>query len=108
MYLTDEQIAFRDSVRRMANKEVAAVASEIDREDRFPKELVPLFGDMGLLQLRLPEEYGGPGGGVADGRPERHRAGRAAAALRHRGTAPEVLPGCCQGPHAGLGGDHRA
>ncbi len=61
MYLTDEQIAFRDSVRRLANKEVAAIAAEIDREDRFPKELVPLFGEMGLLQLRLPEKYGGPG-----------------------------------------------
>jgi alkylation response protein AidB-like acyl-CoA dehydrogenase len=61
MYLTDEQLAFRDSVRRLANKEVAAIAAEIDREDRFPKELVPIFGEMGLLQLRLPEKYGGPG-----------------------------------------------
>ena len=61
MYLTDEQIAFRDSVRKLANKEVAAIAAEIDREDRFPKELVPIFGEMGLLQLRLPEKYGGPG-----------------------------------------------
>ena len=60
MYLTDEQIAFRDSVRRLANKEVAAVASEIDREDRFPKELVPLFRGMGLLQLRLPEKTADP------------------------------------------------
>jgi alkylation response protein AidB-like acyl-CoA dehydrogenase len=61
MYLTDEQLAFRDSVRRMVARHVAPIAAEIDREDRFPKELVPIFGDMGLLQLRLPEKYGGPG-----------------------------------------------
>jgi len=36
MYLTDEQLAFRDSVRRMVAREVAPIAAEIDREDRFP------------------------------------------------------------------------
>ncbi len=61
MYLTGEQLAFRDSVRKMVARHVAPIAAEIDREDRFPRELVPIFGDMGLLQLRLPEKYGGPG-----------------------------------------------
>jgi alkylation response protein AidB-like acyl-CoA dehydrogenase len=61
MYLTEEQIAFRESVRKLVEREVAPIADEVDRNDRFPKELVPIFGDMGLLQLRLPEEYGGPG-----------------------------------------------
>jgi alkylation response protein AidB-like acyl-CoA dehydrogenase len=61
MYLTEEQIAFRDSVRRLVARHVAPIADEVDRNDRFPKELVPIFGDMGLLQLRLPEAYGGPG-----------------------------------------------
>jgi alkylation response protein AidB-like acyl-CoA dehydrogenase len=61
MYLSEEQIAFRDSVRRLVERHVAPIADDVDRNDRFPKELVPVFGDMGLLQLRLPEEYGGPG-----------------------------------------------
>jgi len=61
MYLNEEQIAFRESVRRLVQKHVAPIADEVDRNDRFPKELVPIFGDMGLLQLRLPEAYGGPG-----------------------------------------------
>lgn len=61
MLLTDEQTAFRDSIRKMIEKEVAPIADEVDRNDRFPAELVPIFGDMGLIQLRLPEEYGGPG-----------------------------------------------
>jgi len=61
MRLSDEQTAFRDSVRKMVEKRVAPIADEVDRNDRFPEELVPVFGDMGLIQLRLPEEYGGPG-----------------------------------------------
>src|SRR5215475_15620056 len=61
MQFTEDQIAFRDTLRRFIEKEVVPIADEVDRDDRFPKELVPIFGDMGLLQLRLPEEYGGPG-----------------------------------------------
>ncbi len=61
MHLTEEQLLFRDSIRKLVAKEVAPIADEVDRNDRFPEELVPIFGDMGLLQLRLPEKYGGPG-----------------------------------------------
>lgn len=61
MHFTDEQIAFRDAVRKMVEREIRPIADAIDRDDRFPEELVPLYGDMGLLQLRLPEKYGGPG-----------------------------------------------
>ena len=61
MQFTEDQIAFRDALKRFIDKEVVPIADEVDRNDRFPAELVPKFGDMGLLQLRLPEEYGGPG-----------------------------------------------
>jgi alkylation response protein AidB-like acyl-CoA dehydrogenase len=61
MRFTEDQIVFRDTLKRFIDKEVAPIADEVDRNDRFPKELVPKFGDMGLLQLRLPEAYGGPG-----------------------------------------------
>ena len=61
MDFTTEELAFRDGVRRMAEKHVAPIASEIDENDRFPTELIPIYGDMGLLQLWVPEEYGGPG-----------------------------------------------
>jgi len=64
MNFTDEQIAFRDSVRRMAAKSVAPIAAEIDEKDRFPTELVKLFGEMGLMQLWVPEKYGGPEGNL--------------------------------------------
>jgi len=64
MQFTEEQIAFRDSVRRMAEKHVAPIAAEIDEHDRFPHELVKLFGEMGLMQLWVPERYGGPEGNL--------------------------------------------
>ena len=51
MNFTEEQLAFRDSVRRMAEQRVAPIAAEIDEKDRFPTELVKLFGEMGLMQL---------------------------------------------------------
>lgn len=61
---TPEELAFRDSVRRMAERSVAPIAAEIDENDRFPTELIPIYGDMGLLQLWVPEQYGGPGGNL--------------------------------------------
>jgi alkylation response protein AidB-like acyl-CoA dehydrogenase len=64
MHLTEEQSAFVDSIRRMVERHIAPIAAEIDETDRFPEELVPIFGDMGLLQQWVPEEYGGPGGNL--------------------------------------------
>ena len=64
MYLTEDQTAFVDSIRRMVERHVAPIAAEIDETDRFPHELVPVFGDMGLLQQWVPDEYGGPGGNL--------------------------------------------
>ncbi len=64
MNFTEEQVAFRDSIRRVAQERVAPIAAEIDQTDRFPRELVELFGEMGLMQLWVPEKYGGPEGNL--------------------------------------------
>jgi len=64
MNFTEEQLAFRDSIRRMVDKHVAPIAAEIDETDRFPTELVKLYGEMGLMQLWIPERYGGPEGNL--------------------------------------------
>jgi alkylation response protein AidB-like acyl-CoA dehydrogenase len=59
--LTEQQALLRKSVREFARAEVAPHAQAWDREERFPKELVPKLAAMGLLGIRIPEEYGGSG-----------------------------------------------
>ena len=51
--------ALRDSVRAFAESEIAPRAAEIDRSDRFPMDLWKKFGDLGVLGITAPEEYGG-------------------------------------------------
>jgi short/branched chain acyl-CoA dehydrogenase len=60
--LTPEQELVRDTVREFARGRVAPVAEELDRESRFPYELVAELGELGLMGLPVPEEYGGAGG----------------------------------------------
>jgi alkylation response protein AidB-like acyl-CoA dehydrogenase len=64
MSFTEEQNAFRDAVRRMVERHVAPIAAEVDESDRFPTELLPIYGEMGLMQLWVPERYGGPEGNL--------------------------------------------
>ncbi len=49
----------RDSVKRFAEKEIAPLAAQIDRENLFPNGVWRKFGDMGLLGITVEEEYGG-------------------------------------------------
>ncbi len=60
--LTDEQELLRRTVRDFAESRVAPVAEEIDREERFPYELVSEMAGLGLMGIPIPEEYGGSGG----------------------------------------------
>jgi alkylation response protein AidB-like acyl-CoA dehydrogenase len=60
--LTQEQQLVRDTVREFARERVAPVAEELDRESRFPYELVAELGELGLMGLPIPEQYGGAGG----------------------------------------------
>ena len=95
MYLSEEQIAFRDSIRRMVERHVAPIAAEVDETDRLPRELIPIFGDMGLLQLWIPEKYGGPGGDltmVCLAREEISRVSEAAALLAGQNSIGMILP----------------
>jgi short-chain 2-methylacyl-CoA dehydrogenase len=59
--LSDEQSLLRDTVRDFAREEVAPVAEELDREKRFPYEIVAQMGRLGLMGIPFPEEHGGGG-----------------------------------------------
>src|SRR4051794_5510648 len=59
--LSKEHEDFRRVVRDFAQAEVAPHAAEWDEQHRFPVELVPTMGDLGLFGLVVPEEFGGSG-----------------------------------------------
>ena len=60
--LSDEQRLIQSTVREFARQEVAPVAEEQDRTHSFPYEIVAKLGDLGLMGIPFPEEYGGGGG----------------------------------------------
>src|SRR5262245_2908992 len=58
--------ALREQVQRFAANEVAPIAAELDKTDRFPRELWPRMGDLGLHGITVEEEYGGSGLGYIE------------------------------------------
>ena len=62
-FLGEDINMLRDSVAGFVAAEVAPLAEQADRDDAFPMHLWRKFGDMGLLGLTVPEEYGGAGMG---------------------------------------------
>jgi short-chain 2-methylacyl-CoA dehydrogenase len=59
--LSEEHELVRRTVRDFALERVAPVAEELDREHRFPYELVAELAELGLMGMTIPEEYGGAG-----------------------------------------------
>ncbi|MFI7612631.1 acyl-CoA dehydrogenase [Nonomuraea terrae] len=57
--LTDEQKAFRETLRTFVDKEIVPVATEWEHSGRYPAEIVEKMKQMGLFGLSVPEEYGG-------------------------------------------------
>jgi short-chain 2-methylacyl-CoA dehydrogenase len=60
--LSPEHELIRDTVGEFARDRVAPVAEDLDREGRFPYELVAELAELGLMGIPIPEEYGGAGG----------------------------------------------
>lgn len=58
---TDEQKMMRKMVQDFANNEVAKEVSRMEEEHRFPRELIEKMGELGLMGVPVPEEYGGTG-----------------------------------------------
>ena len=83
--------ALRDQVQRFASAEVAPIAAELDKTDRFPRELWPKMGDLGLHGITVEEEYGGSGLGYLEHVVAVEELSRASAAV-----------GLCYGAHSNL------
>jgi short-chain 2-methylacyl-CoA dehydrogenase len=59
---TDEQKRWRDLAREYAQGEIRPRAAQLDREQKFPYDIVVEMARLGFMGLTLPEEYGGSGG----------------------------------------------
>jgi alkylation response protein AidB-like acyl-CoA dehydrogenase len=59
--LSPEHIELQRQVRAFAQKEIAPIAAEYDESGEFPLETVRKMGQMGLMGIEIPEEYGGAG-----------------------------------------------
>jgi len=60
--LPDDHRLLQETVRDFAQQEIAPVAADLDREKRFPYEIVAKMGELGWMGIPFPEEYGGAGG----------------------------------------------
>src|SRR2546421_5391516 len=60
--LSDDHRLIRSTVREFAEQEVAPVAEELDRTHSFPYEIVKRLGELDLMGIPYPQEYGGAGG----------------------------------------------
>jgi short-chain 2-methylacyl-CoA dehydrogenase len=59
---TEDQLRWRDLARDFARAEIEPRAAALDREQRFPYDIIAEMARLGLMGLTLPEEYGGSGG----------------------------------------------
>jgi acyl-CoA dehydrogenase len=97
--LTEEQLRLRELAREFAQKEIAPVAAELDREQKFSQAIVDKYFAIGLLHGAVPEEYGGGGLGSLDGVIVAEELGAACAGVasslgaNHLGLTPFLIAG---------------
>jgi alkylation response protein AidB-like acyl-CoA dehydrogenase len=59
--LTEEQLMVRDMARRFAETEIKPKAAELDEKHEHPAEIVKQLGELKMMGIAVPEEYGGGG-----------------------------------------------
>jgi len=69
--LGEDVNAIREMVHRFAQDRIKPIAAEVDQKNAFPNELWKEFGELGLLGVTTPEEYGGSGLGLSEAVPGR-------------------------------------
>jgi len=65
-FFTDTQREIRDLARRFAQEKMKPVRAELDKTGEFPHALMKELGELGLMGVYIPEEYGGLGGGIME------------------------------------------
>ena len=65
-FLTETQKEIRDLARRFAEEKMKPVRAELDKTGEFPHALMKELGELGLMGVYIPEEYGGLGGGIME------------------------------------------
>jgi alkylation response protein AidB-like acyl-CoA dehydrogenase len=65
-FFTDTQKEIRDLARRFAQEKMKPVRAELDKTGEFPFDLLKGMGELGLMGVYFPEEYGGLGGGIME------------------------------------------
>jgi isovaleryl-CoA dehydrogenase len=71
----------RETTERFARERIAPIAAEIDEKDRFPVELWPQMGELGLHGITVEEEYGGLGLGYLEHVVAQEEVARASASV---------------------------
>ena len=117
--LSEDIRMLRDTVQAFAAAEIAPRAAAIDRDNEFPADLWKKFGDLGLLGMTAPEEYGGSNMGYLAHIVAMEEISRASASvglsygahsnlcvnqIRRNGTEAQkkkYLPGLISGEHVG-------
>ena len=59
--LTDDQRDVREMVTKFAEQEIKPIAAELDKTHRHPEEICRKLGEMGIMGIAVPQEYGGAG-----------------------------------------------
>ena len=59
--LTDQQKLIRDTVRQFMEAEVRPLVKDLERQEKFPLDLLKRIADMGCCGMLMPEQWGGPG-----------------------------------------------
>lgn len=61
--LNDEQELLRDTIREFTESEIAPIAAELDEQEKFPEEMIPMLGEIGVMGIPVAEDFGGVGMG---------------------------------------------
>ncbi len=64
--LTEDQELFKRTIHEFAEREIVPIAAELDEKEQYPRETLLKMGELGLLGMVVPEEYGGAGTSTLD------------------------------------------